>query len=115
MKWVRTADGFMCFGFAVFFAVATLQPFFLAPVVVTDVVYADYNGMVDGMTLEPAVRPGVCNASYVSSAMAADASVQRTCKCLDDAKPSLAPLHECMRKHHRLPAEQIHVGRVNPN
>ena len=114
MKWLRTADGFMCFGFAVFFAVASLQPFYLAPVVVTDVISADYNAIVHGMSLDPVVRPSVCNASYVSPALAADASVQIPCSCLDDAKDSTS-LNECMRKNHGLPAEQVRIGRMNPN
>jgi hypothetical protein len=110
MKWLRSADGLVCFGFAVFFAVATLQDFFLPSVVVTDVVFADYNGIIANSVAVPRVVADVC----VGNA-ADEPSVASTCACLTQAGTDKITATKCMLTHRSLPAEQRMVGHLNPN
>lgn len=109
MKWVRGFDGLVCFGFAVFFTVATLQNFFLPSVVVTDIVYPNYNNVITENI--KGVSPDVCKGSS-----AAHPSVEPTCTCLAGVVgASFSNGVDCIREHNGLPAEHQQVGRMNPN
>jgi hypothetical protein len=110
VRWVRTADGFISFGFAVFFAVATYQDFYLQSAVVTDIVFPEYRDILNASTFEPSTPPDVC-----MGPMALDWSVNATCECLANVTSNMTAANECIHKHHGLPAEQVFVGRINPN
>jgi hypothetical protein len=109
MKWVRGFDGLVCFGFTVFFTIATLQNFFLPSVVVTDIVYPNYNDIIkENMK---GIAPDVCNGPS-----AVHPSVEPTCTCLQGVTgASFNSGLDCIRKHTGLPAEHEQIGRMNPN
>jgi hypothetical protein len=110
MKWVRGFDGLICFGFALFFIVATLQNFFLPSVVVTDIVYPNYNNIITESM--KGVLPDVCHGHS-----AGHPSVRPTCICLArlSIDSSFTDGADCIRQHSGLPAEHQQIGRMNPN
>jgi hypothetical protein len=110
VRWVRTADGFISFGFAVFFAVATFQDFYLPSAVVSDIVFPHYRKILNSSTHMPPVAPDVC-----MGPMANELSVNATCECLADASDNMTKASDCIRTHHGFPSEQVVVGRINPN
>jgi hypothetical protein len=105
MKWVRGFDGLLCFGFAVFFTVATLQDFFLPSIAVTDIVYPNYKEII---TSNLAGKPSEACSGNIHP------SLTQACTCLNDATDFEAGLH-CTRVHHGLPAIQKQHGRMNAN
>jgi hypothetical protein len=110
VRWVRTADGFISFGFAVFFAVATFQEFYLSSAVVTDIVFPEYKKILNASTTDPPTPPDVC-----MGPMADEWSVNATCECLANVTGNMTAAKMCIHTHHGLPSEQVVVGRINPN
>jgi hypothetical protein len=108
MKWVRVADGMLCFAISVFFGVAVFQNFFLSAVAVTDVVYPDYSSIIKGTTAAVPVTPEVCS-------MSLDASVSGPCQCLVSAGTDTEKAYLCIQSHNGLPSTQVVVGHMNPN
>jgi hypothetical protein len=106
MKWVRGFDGLLCFGFAVFFTVATVQDFFLPSIAVTGIVYPNYKAISEeNVKGNP---PEVCVGPLVH------ASLTDVCSCMHNTVDFKTGLN-CTRDHHGLPAQQKQIGRVNPN
>ncbi|KAJ1465384.1 hypothetical protein T484DRAFT_1757456 [Baffinella frigidus] len=110
VRWVRTIDGFVSFGFAVFFAVATFQDFYMSSAVVTDIVFPEYRKILNASTATPPTPPDVCKGPAANSW-----SVNATCVCLTSAGSNITRAAECIHEHRGLPSEQVVVGRVNPN
>jgi hypothetical protein len=109
MKWVRGLDGLLCFGFTVFFTVATIQKFFLPSVTVTDIVYPNYKNIITSNM--QGVAPDVC-----TGPSATHPSVQPTCSCLQGVVGlTFSKGLDCIRDHNGLPAEHKSIGRMNPN
>jgi hypothetical protein len=105
MKWVRGFDGLLCFGFSVFFAIATLQNFFLPSVAVTDIEYPNYKEIITGNI--NGEKSEVCSGEI-------HPSLTQACMCLSNVTDFDAGL-ECTRIHHGLPAIQKQKGRINAN
>jgi hypothetical protein len=109
MKWVRGLDGLLCFGFAIFFTIATIQDFYLPSVAVTDIVYPHYKDII--IENMKGVAPDVCMGPSKSHP-----SVAPTCDCLGGATGADFDTGlGCIRTHHGLPAEQKQIGWINAN